>query len=128
MLKSFQYCQNSSGVFFLKSLRAVKAIFVFGYMLCISSVEATELYIGKATADITPKLPVALMGQFELRIANKAETPLSANVIALESRDGSQQVGATIMVSCDLVFIPADYLQKVRAEVSRRLPGFDVNN
>lgn len=97
-------------------------------LLCIFSVQATELYIGKATADITPKLPVALMGQFELRIANKAETPLSANIIALESRDGGQSLGTTIMVSCDLVFIPADYLQKVRAEVSKHLPGFDVNN
>ncbi|HET9053382.1 MAG TPA: hypothetical protein VFM90_04370, partial [Cyclobacteriaceae bacterium] len=60
--------------------------------------------------------------------ASKAETPLTANVIALESRDGSQSLGTTIMVSCDLVFIPADYLQKVRAEVSKRLPGFNVNH
>ena len=49
-----------------------------------------ELFIGKAVADITPKLPVALMGQFNLRIADTIETPLTANVIALESRDGNR--------------------------------------
>ena len=97
-------------------------------LLCIFSVQATELYIGKATADITPKLPVALMGQFELRIATKAETPLTANIIALESREGARSLTTTIMVSCDLVFIPSDYLQSVRAEVSKSLPGFNVNN
>jgi hypothetical protein len=55
------------------------------------------------SADITPALPVALMGQFELRIARTAETPLTANVLALESRDANHSLDTAIMVSCDLV-------------------------
>ena len=51
------------------------------------NLHATELEIGTATANITPKLPVALFGQFYLRIADTVETPLTANVIALESRE-----------------------------------------
>lgn len=105
-----------------------KSVLLAVSLLCIFSTHATELYIGKATADITPKLPVALMGQFELRIATKAETPLTANIIALESREGTRSLTTTIMVSCDLVFIPSDYLQNVRTEVSKRLPGFNVNH
>lgn len=97
------------------------------FLLCMFNVQATELFIGKATADVTPKLPVALMGQFHLRIATMAETPLTANIIVLESRDGNRSFGATIMVSCDLVFIPNDYLHSVRSEVGRRIPGLDVN-
>lgn len=127
MHRTFRHSQNLPGVFFLKSITVAKTILLFGCICCIFGVQATELYVGKATADITPKLPVALMGQFELRIASTAETPLLANVIALESREGKQSLGTTIMVSCDLVFIPADYLQKVRTEVSKQLPGFDVN-
>lgn len=49
--------------------------------------QSQDLLIGTAVADITPELPVALMGQFNLRIADTTETPLTANVITLESRD-----------------------------------------
>ena len=62
---------------------------LFLVMLCfVVNLQSQELYIGRAVADITPELPVALMGQFNLRIADTIETPLTANVIALESRDG----------------------------------------
>ena len=84
-----------------------------------------ELYIGTATADITPALPVALMGQFNLRIADTVETPLTANVIALESRDGTRSVDIAIMVSCDVVGIPEMLLKRVRDEVHKQLPELD---
>ena len=45
-----------------------------------------KLWIGAATTDVTPTGPVALLGQFNLRIAKTVETPLTANVIVLESR------------------------------------------
>jgi hypothetical protein len=55
--------------------------------LCYSlNSSASEIYIGKSEANISPTLPVALMGQFNLRIAHTAATPLTANVVALESR------------------------------------------
>jgi hypothetical protein len=84
-----------------------------------------ELFIGKAVADITPKLPVALMGQFNLRIADTIETPLTANVIALESRDGNFSLETAIMVSCDVIEIPAELLKRVRDDVHSRIPELD---
>ncbi len=85
------------------------------------------LYIGTATADISPKLPVALLGQFELRIAHTATTPLTANVIAMESRKGNQSVDMAIMVSCDLAKIPNTLLDLVRNRVHQQMPELDVN-
>jgi len=91
-----------------------------------TNLQATELHIGTASADITPALPVALMGQFELRIARTAETPLTANVLALESRDANHSLDTAIMVSCDLVSIPNPLLKRVRDQVRKQLPEIDV--
>ncbi len=85
-----------------------------------------ELLVGTAHTDITPKAPIALSGQFHLRIARTIETPITANVIALESRHGGQSLDAVIMVSCDLLYIPTDVLRLVREEVKKRLPDLDT--
>ena len=87
---------------------------------------AAELQVGTATADITPVLPVAVTGQFNLRIARAAETPLTANVVALESREGDRSLDTAILVSCDLVGIPTEFLAQVRDQVQQRLPDLDV--
>ncbi|MCK9412538.1 MAG: hypothetical protein M0Q53_09575 [Prolixibacteraceae bacterium] len=92
-----------------------------------TNAQTGNLYIGTASADITPKLPVALMGQFELRIADKAETPLVANVLALESRSGNNSLDAAIIVSCDLIGIPPRFLTGVRDEVHKQVPELDVS-
>jgi hypothetical protein len=102
-------------------------LLLFFTTLCITAnPQAGELNIGTATADITPKLPVALMGQFNLRIADTVETPLTANVIALESREGNRSLDAAIMVSCDLVEIPEKLLTMVRDEVHKQIPELDM--
>lgn len=90
--------------------------------LVMRAAASAELLIGTGTADITPALPVAVTGQFHLRIAPVAETPISANVVALESKNGS----ASIFVSCDLLYIPTDLIELVRKEVHRRIPELDV--
>ena len=96
-------------------------------MLCFAAnLFAEELHIGTAIADITPKLPVALMGQFNLRIADTIETPLTANVIALESRNGIRSLDIAIMVSCDVVEIPEMLLKMVRDEVHKKIPEIDA--
>jgi hypothetical protein len=95
-------------------------------MFATANSQTRELYIGHATIDITPKLPVALMGQFELRIAHTTETPLTASVIALESREGRRPHDAAIMVSCDLIGITSEMLKMVRDEVHRQIPELDV--
>jgi hypothetical protein len=96
-------------------------------LLWVANTRASDLRIGAATADITPALPVALWGQFNLRIAHTAATPLTANVLALESREGEQSLDSAILVSCDLVEIPKDVLGLVRDEVHRRLPSLDAD-
>ncbi len=88
---------------------------------------ATELFIGAAVADITPAQPVALDGQRRLRVSTKPETPLSASVLALESRDGATVLDQAIMVSCDLVAIRSGVLERVRSKVKPRLPDFDAD-
>jgi len=84
-----------------------------------------ELLIGTATTDITPEAPVAVSGQFHLRIARVVETPVTANVIALESRQDGRSLAAAVMVSCDLLYIPTDVLSLVRKEVKQRAPDVD---
>lgn len=96
-------------------------------VLFLAEIHASELHIGTATADITPPLPVALMGQFHLRIARQAETPISASVLVLENREGNQVLETSIMVSCDLVYISAGIRNGVREKVKKRLPALDVS-
>lgn len=91
------------------------------------SVQANDLYLGAATADISPNLPVALMGQFHMRIAETADTPLYAAVMAIESREGQSGLDTAVFVSCDLVYISAQLRKELRDEVARRIPGFSVN-
>ena len=91
-----------------------------------SAATAAELHVGAATADITPEGPVAVSGQFHLRIARKVETPVTANAIALESRRGDESLDAAVMVSCAVVGVPAEVLRLVREAVGKRLPGLDT--
>lgn len=87
--------------------------------------QAAELWIGAARVEITPAGPVGLAGQMHTRIARTVETPLWAEAVALESRDKGRRLDQAIMVSCDLVVIPRDVLQKVRSRLEGRLEGFD---
>ncbi len=90
--------------------------------------KADDLYIGKASIDITPKIPVALLGQFHLRLATSIETPLTANIIALESKSGGTSLGGTVFVSCDLTVITDRLIDRVRQEVkNQQLKGLDEN-
>lgn len=86
-----------------------------------------ELLVGTASTDITPDEPVAVSGQFRLRISQKAETPITANVLALESREDDNALDLAIMVSCDLISIPADLLELVRQEVKKLAPDLDTS-
>jgi len=113
-------------IFDLQFKKIIALFFIVTLCLKANS-QTNELYIGTATADISPKLPVALLGQFELRIAHKATTPLTANILALESRKGDQSVDLAIMVSCDLAKIPNTLLNMVRNQVQQQIPEMDVN-
>src|SRR5690606_22263487 len=83
------------------------------------SLRASKLYVGSASVDITPELPVALMGQFHLRIAEEIHTPLKANILVMETRHGGDTV---VMVSCDLIWISNGLRDRVRQKINKELP------
>jgi hypothetical protein len=84
-----------------------------------------QLYIGWSSADITPEKPVALTGQLHKRISESVQDPLTATVLALETRDGLGNAEQAIMVSCDLIFMRAQTQEKLQHAVAGQLPGFD---
>lgn len=88
--------------------------------------QAADLYIGAASVDITPALPAAVDGQMKLRIATTVETPITTNVIVIESREGGRSLGISVLVSCDLVTIPTELRDMIRKEIKQRIPGFDM--
>jgi hypothetical protein len=100
--------------------------FLINILLSLQGGLAAELLVGTAMADITPAEPVAVSGQFHLRIAKTVETSITANVIALESREEGLSRDVAIMVSCDLLNIPLDVLELVRKAVGARLPSIDT--
>lgn len=110
----------------LRELRKLVMVFFFFLLSSASTVRGNDLYIGTAEADITPDLPVALAGQFHLRIAHTVRTPLVANVVVLDSRDGGRSIEQTVFVACDLVGIPAVLTEMVRKQVQQQIPELDV--
>ena len=103
----------------------VLTLFIISSWVNIS--HAGDIYIGTSTVDITPKLPFALLGQFHMRIAYTIKTPLTANVVALESRINGRGAESAILVSCDLTVITPALLSRVRNELKGRIPELDVN-
>lgn len=122
-----QHLNNNHIVPLIIESRFILFVLLFITTLCLSTnLQAKKLYVGTAETEITPTLPVALMGQFRMRIADTIESPLTANVVALELRDENNSLDMAIMVSCDVVIIPAIYSRRVRSEVKKLLPELDV--
>lgn len=90
----------------------------------LGRVPAAELLVGSATTSITPQKPVGLSGQIEMRIANNVETPVTATALALETRDGGKVHDQAIMISCDLVGVPGEIVDRVRSNIRPQLPEF----
>ncbi len=114
-------------------LGSALAVAVAGLLLETAAALAAEsptsqakLLIGAATADITPKLPAALTGFQTVRIARTVQSPLTANVLALEWRRGDRSVDQAILVTCDLCVIRPGIQEGFRKHVAGRLAGFDV--
>jgi molybdopterin-guanine dinucleotide biosynthesis protein A len=108
---------------FYPNVRMMAVLFLTN-LLWISNAQS-QLYIGTATTDITPLLPVALLGQFHIRIAHTIESPLTANVVALESRGNNSETA--IFVSCDLTVIPPTLIKLVRNRISEKVSDLDAN-
>lgn len=112
-----------------EKLPSIVVIVILGMALQWSErlASGAELWIGAATTSITPDQPVALDGHRSLRISNKVESPVTATVLALESREGGNVLDQAILVSLDLVGIRDGISTKVRDRVKSRLPGFEIN-
>ncbi len=91
-----------------------------------SPILGAELFVGVASTDVSPEEPASLAGQNHLRISKGIESPLTTNVVVVESRNGEESLDLAIMVSCDIAIIPADLLTLVREEVSKQLPDLDT--
>ena len=105
----------------------MKTIGVVVVLLGLSSVAlGDQLFVGAATTDITPAKPAALRGSFHMRISTEVESPLTANAVAIETRDGDKSLDQVVIVSCDTISIPTDLLAQVRGQVSRQVPDLDT--
>ncbi|MEX2566192.1 MAG: hypothetical protein WD431_09640, partial [Cyclobacteriaceae bacterium] len=93
----------------------------------LSAAPSQELLVGVASVDITPALPAAADGQMRLRVAEIAETPLTANVIVLESNEMENgQKKNSVLVSCDLVTIPYELRDMIREAVAKAIPQINT--
>ena len=112
----------------LKPGRRILSLLMTGLWLTLGGeVGAGEtIRVGGATVSITPDRPVALAGQFRLRVATKVESPVTATVLALESVDGDKPLDQAVMISCDLVSIDLKVYDQLRAKLTERIPEFDV--
>jgi len=72
-----------------------------------------SLGIGWAQADITPREPVLIAGQFHARVSEGVADPITATVCALDNGDDH-----AVMVSCDLVSISHELRDAVRERVA----------
>lgn len=97
-----------------------------GLLLCLvwpALLCGAELRVGTASVDITPEKAVALWGQFGLRLSTTPDTPLTANVVALES--GDEQ---TIFVSLDLLQLPEVFVQAIRDAAAEKDASINVEH
>ena len=75
-----------------------------------------SLRLGAARRDITPTGEVEMRGSFSRRPATRANDPLYAKALWLE--DGGERAA---LVTCDLICVTRDMLEKCRAELGRRI-------
>jgi hypothetical protein len=103
--------------------------FVAVYLPCVVSGRVcwaeTQLLIGAATTSITPDQPIALDGQFNTRISQGVDNPITATAVAIEASQSGQSVDQAIFVSCDLVAIRDTLLTAARRRIAENLPEID---
>lgn len=110
--------------------RITSILIILGISLLFSADAAdagdkNTVYLGWAEVDITPDKPVHLRGQFYKRVSKYVRDPLSATVLAVETRDANGDNEQAIMVSCDQVTILKEIQDKIRSRVADKIPDFD---
>src|SRR5690625_1161410 len=86
----------------MKLITSVFFFFVVStYFFSITS-NNDSIEIGWASADITPKQPFLLSGQFHARIAEGVLDPITATVLLIKSTTSDE---IAVLISCDLSLI-----------------------
>ena len=105
---------------------------VLGVFLCcmagLSAADepaAGQLYVGWATVDITPSERVILDGSGYKRLTNEVEDPVTATVLALESRDEDRVIDQAIVISFDLVRMTKEVNEGLQRVATEKLKDFD---
>ena len=94
--------------------------------LIMTTMLKASFSVGWSQADITPQQPVFLAGQFYARISEGVKTPIVATVMAMQSEPTETRPGSSaILISCDLVSVPASLIERVREALRQSLPDFD---
>jgi hypothetical protein len=93
----------------------------------ILTAQENQLYVGWAVADITPDKPVALIGQLHKRISVAVQDPITATVLAIETKGDGGRKEQAIMISCDVTFIRAQTQKKLQALISKKMNDFDAS-
>ena len=106
------------------SLRLIIGLFIVSSIPARSQEE--KLYVGWAQADITPGRPVDLVGQGYKRISDSVHDPITATVLAIETRGEHGRKEQAIMISCDFVGIVSQTQKTLQDIISRRLNDFDA--
>ena len=88
---------------------------------------AATLSVGAASCDITPEMPSFLAGQFSARVSKGVEYPLTANILALESREGDKSLDSAMIIGVDIAVARASFLLPVRQAILQQLPEFDAD-
>jgi len=90
-------------------------------------VGAATLYVGAASCDITPDQPVFLAGQFYARVSRGVSCPVTANIVALESRDGDKSLERAMVISMDTAVIREPFPNAFKEAMAKTLPEFDMD-
>jgi len=110
----------------LITISLVGGLSVFGDSSSMNS-DNPSLFVGWASVDITPERPVALVGQKRKRISKSVLDPLTATVLALETRGKNGEREQAILVSCDVVKIRKEMQERLRDRLKTALSDFDVD-
>ncbi len=105
----------------------LSALMVFSTVNSSAAANEYPLYVGWASADITPDKPVNLEGQMTKRISQGVLDPLTATALALETKQENGTKEQAIMISCDLLWTRKEIQQRLQKLVRPRIADFDVN-
>jgi hypothetical protein len=86
-----------------------------------------QLHFGWAVRSITPEKAVAICGQYGTRISAQVHDPIQATALAIETRGEGRVIDQAVWISCDLVAIRRQIVDKVRDRIKAQVPNLNVN-